>query len=324
MAGGSLATWPATIRAQDRLFRLAILSHFEPIDPATGERERYWTVFFDEMRRLGYDERLNLAVAWYSTQKEIDRAAEIAAAVAAQKPDAIFTPDARMAVILKTTARGIPVVAIMIDPVGSSITSSLSHPDGNVTGFTIDPGVQLIAKRLELFRQAVPAASRMAWLRPRRTVNLPVSKATRDAVEAAGIELVEAILEAPIDAAAYHRAFAAMAATGVDSLWVASTGESLEHRKLIAELALAARLPSMVGWRDNVEAGGLMSYGNDVDHTMRGSAGYVVRILKGAAPAALPIQQPNKFELAINLKTAKALGLDLPQALLLQADVVIE
>ena len=200
-------------------------------------------------------------------------------------------------------------MAITVDPVGSGVASSLARPGGNVTGFSIDAGLELIGKRFEYFRQAVPMASRTAWLTPRRSMDLPIGKVTREAFRIAGMTLVDTVLEAPIDAAAYRRAFAAMVRDSVDSIWAATVGENLEHRQLIAELCLSAKLPAFFGWRENVEAGGLISYGNDVTDTFRGSATYVDRVLKGAKPAEIPFQQPTKFELVINLKTAKVVGL---------------
>jgi putative ABC transport system substrate-binding protein len=325
-ASAATVVWPVAMRAraQGRTYRLAILTHFEPVDRATGKRERYWMAFFDELRRLGYHESLNLAVAWHSSQVDAGRAADLARTIAGSRPDAIFTPDARMASVLKTAAAAIPVVAITVDPVGSGVAASLARPGGNVTGFSIDAGLEMIGKRLDLFRQAVPKASRIAWLTPRRTIDLPIGRTTREMMGKGGLTLIDVVLEAPVDATEVRRAFATMVGQGVDSVWAATVGEHLEHRRLIADLAVAAKLPGMFGWRENVEAGGLMSYGNDVADTFRRSAGYVDRVLKGADPAELPFQQPTKFELVINLKTAAALGLTLPPLLLAGADEVIE
>jgi putative ABC transport system substrate-binding protein len=323
---GSAAAWPFEARAQQpvKTHLLAILTHMDAVDRTTGKQPRYWTAFFNQLRGLGYEEGGNLAVTWHSSQVDAERAAELVRRVAERKPDLIFTPDARIAMFLKTMAAAIPAVAITVDPVGSGVAASLARPGGNVTGFTVDAGVELVSKRLELFRQAVPTASRMAWLTPRRTMDLPISKIIREAVHVAGMTLFDAVLEAPIDEAAYRRAFAAMTFDRIDSLWVAVAGEHLEHRRLIAELAAGSKLPSMFPWRENVDAGGLMSYGNDVTETFRRCATYVDRVLKGAKPAELPIQQPTKFELIINLKTARVLGLIISPAFLALADEVIE
>lgn len=326
LIGGAAAASAFSARAQQpvKTYHLAILTHFDSVDPTTGKQERYWTAFFDELRRLGYEEGRNLSVSWYSSQVDAGRATALVQSVVERRPDTIFTPDARMGIVLKTVAAAIPVVAITVDPVGSGVAASLARPGGNVTGFSIDAGLGLIGKRIDLFRQAVPTVSRMAWLTPRRTMDLPIGKVTREGMRIAGMTLIDAVLEAPIDEAAYRRAFEAMTRDRVDSLWAATVGENLEHRRLIAGLSTGAKLPSMFGWRENVEAGGLMSYGNDVVDTFRRSATYVDRVLRGAKPAELPFQQPTKFELVINLGTAKVLGLTIPLALLAGADEVIE
>ena len=323
---GATATRPFAASAQQpaKTYHLVILTHIDAVDRKTGKEERYWAAFFNELRRLGYERGRNLLVTWRSSQIDADRAAELVRGVAEQKPDVIFTADARMAIFLKTMEAAIPAVAITVDPVGSGVAASLARPGGNVTGFSVDAGLGNISKRLEFFRQVVPAASRMAWLTPRRTMELPIGTVTRETVRMAGMTLVDIVLEAPIDAAAFHRAFEAMSLDRVDSVWAATVGEFLEHRRLIAELAAGSKLPTMFGWRENVEAGGLMSYGNDVADTFRLSATYVDRVLKGDKPAELPFQQPTKFELAINLKTARDLGLTVPPIILARADEVIE
>jgi putative ABC transport system substrate-binding protein len=322
---GGIAVVLRGARAQpsDKVRRLTILTQMEPVDRATGKQQRYWTAFFEELRRLGHEEGRNVAVTWHSSQGDAGRAVELARSVAESRPDAIFTPDARMAMVLKTAAAAIPTVAVTFDPVASGVAASLARPGGNVTGVSIDAGMEIVGKRLEFFRQAVPMMSRLAWLAPRRIVDTAVASATREAARTAGLTLVQVVVEAPVDAAAFRHAFASMAGSGVHAVSVAAA-ESLNHRWLIAELALGARLPTMSAWRENVEAGGLMSYGNDVVDTFRRSADYIDRILRGANPAELPFQQTSRFELVINLKTARTLGLDIPEALLVRADEVIQ
>jgi putative ABC transport system substrate-binding protein len=318
--------WSRAVRAQQagKVYRLAILTQAEPIDQSTGKRDRAWTAFFDELRRLGNEEGRNLVVMVHSSEGDAQRAGEVARQIVELQPDVIFSPDVRMAGHLKVATPTIPVVAITLDPVGTGLAISLARPGSNVTGFTIDAGLEIFGKRFEILKQAVPTASRTGWLVPRRVIDFPFSHAIRVAARSAGITLVDAVLEAPVDVAAYRRAFDAMARDGVDALWVGASLENLAHRRLIAELAVEAKLPGMFAYRENVEAGGLMSFGNDAADTFRRSAAYVDRILKGANPADLPFQQPTQFELVINLKTAKALGLEFPPALLAQADEVIE
>src|SRR5262249_917699 len=180
-----------------------------------------------------------------------------------------------------------------------------------------------IAKRLALFKEAVPAASRLAALMLRYFWESG-EEDFRQAARRAGIAILGAPLDSPVDEQAYRRAFAAIVRERADSILVSAQAENAVHRRLIAELAAAGRLPTVCSLRENVEAGGLMAYAFDSVDTWRRVAGYVDLILKGAKPGELPFQQPAKFELIINLKTAKALGLTIPPALLARADEVIE
>jgi putative ABC transport system substrate-binding protein len=313
----------ARAQPRDRPAHLAILTPFEEVDRATGKREAYWEAFFGELRRLNWDKDQNLRVTWHSSQVDPGRAADLARDVAALGPDVIFAADVRMAVVLKASAPRVSVVAILVDPLGTGIAANLARPGGNVTGFSVDAGVEIVGKRLEIFREIVPAATRIAWFTPRRTVDL-VGPSTRRFVAAAGMTLIDVVLEPPVNGASFRRAFESMANEGVDSVWVATTGEMLEHRRLIADLATTARLPTVFGWRANVEAGGLVSYGIDLAEYYRSAARYVDRILRGASPGDLPIQLATKFELVVNLRTARLLRLTVPPSILARADEVIE
>jgi putative ABC transport system substrate-binding protein len=327
LASATSMAWPMAARAQPagKTHRLAILTQTGRLDRASGKRLRIWTVFFDELRRLGYDEDRNLVVDWRLSSGDAARAAALAREVVAAKPDVVFSIDQRMAVALKAATATIPVVTTAIDPVATGLAASLARPGGNVTGFSVDAGLELFGKRVELLRQAAPGASRVALLFPRRVLELPNwHRAHHETARRAGFTIVDAILEHPVDEAEYRRVFAAMAQDGVDSLSVGSSLENLVHRRLIADLATAARLPAVYVYREHVEAGGLMAYGVDLADILRRAAGYVDRILRGANPAEMPFQQPAKFELVINLGAAKAIGVTIPQALLARADEVIE
>ena len=325
LLGATSVTWPPVARAQPagKTHHLAILAPVELVDRATGKRERVWTAFFDELRRRGYDEGRNLMVAWRSSVGDAKHVAELAREVAALKPDVVFTPDLFMAGALKAATTTIPVVTVTFDPVGRGLAASLSRPGGNITGFSVEAGMEVVAKRIALLKEAVPGASRMAWL-VSRTLDSPAGRQARDTVQIAGVTSTVVTLERPTDEAEYRRAFAAAARERLDALVIGARLESLAHRRLLASLAAEARLPTMYAFRENVEAGGLLSYGPDLDHLFRGSADYVDRILKGADPAEMPFQQPTQFELFINLRTAKALGLTIPLSLLAGADEVIE
>jgi len=324
--GGAGVAWPLPTRAQHsgKVYRLAILVQAEPIDRATGTRHRFWTAYFEELRRLGYTEGRNLSVEWHPSAGDAKHVTELARHVAGRKPDAIFTPDQRMTGALKAAKTTIPIVAILSDPVSFGFATSLARPGGNITGFSVDAGPEIGRKRLAWLKEAVPTASRLAWLTPRRHWESRFRDAVREAAEASGMTMVGAVLEEPVKETEYRRVFKAMARDRVDSLSVSPVLEHMVHRRLIAELAAELRLPAICAFRENAEAGGLMAYAVDLVHMFRGAAGYIDRILKGADPGALPIQQPSKFELVINLKTAKALGITLPESALSRADEVIE
>jgi putative ABC transport system substrate-binding protein len=300
-----------------------ILAPAALVDTATGKRDRVWMAFFDELRRLGYEEGRNLTVAWHSSEGDAQRVATLARDVVGLRPDVIYAPDGRMAAALKAATASIPIVTVTSEPVALGLAASLARPGSNVTGFSVDAGSEILGKRLELLKEAVPSASRTAWLVPRRFVSR-FTGVFQEAARIADLTVVDAVLEAPVAETEYRRVFATMARDGVDSLYVSAALENLAHRRLIAELAIEAKLPSMCLYPENVEAGGLMSYGTDIADLYRHSAGYVDRIFRGSNPADMPFQQASRFELVINLQTAKALGLSLPAQLLARADQVIE
>jgi putative ABC transport system substrate-binding protein len=193
-----------------------------------------------------------------------------------------------------------------------------------MTGFSTAASREIVGKRIALLKEAVPTASKTAWLVPRRGWVGTWRALLDETAQATRHTMIEAVLEEPVDDASYRRAFDIMTRERADSIYVTPALENLQHRRLIAALAAEARLPAVYSNRENVEAGGLMAYGVDLADLFRRSAGYVDRILKGADPAAMPFQQPTRFELVLNLKTARALGLEISPSLLGRADEVIE
>jgi len=308
-----------------KVHRVALLTQAEPVDAATGKRHRFWAAFFDELRRLGYDEASNLTVEWRSSAGDAKHRSELAGQIARLKPDAIFTPDFAMTLALKAAAVTIPTVAVVVYPVELGLAVSLARPGGNFTGFSIEASAGLMLKRIALLKEAFPTASRMAWLAASRSwENTTVLRTIREAAEVAAITIIPAGVDAPADEVAYRRAFAAISRDRADCLHVAANAENYVHRYLIAGFASETRLPAICGFRENAEAGALMAYAADLDDIFRRAGGYVDQILKGANPAEMPFQQPTKFELVINVRTAKALGLTVPESILLQADTIIE
>jgi putative ABC transport system substrate-binding protein len=292
-------------------------------DPANNPHVR--EAFLQGLRDLGYVEGRNLVMEYRSTEGKLERLPALAAELVALKVDVIVGPATAHALAAKQATKTIPIVfPAAADAVTSGLVTSLARPGGNVTGLSF-LGPELIGKRLEQLKQAVPGVSRVAVLwQPgalgERT-DKDILKQAEVAARALGVrpQFVEA--RGPDD---FDRAFSDMTNAGVGALTVWSTPMFFSERRRLVDLAAKNRLPAVHPWREFVDAGGLMSYGPDLADMFRRAATYVDRILKGAKPGDLPVEQPTKFELVINLKTAKALGLTIPQSLLARADQVID
>jgi putative tryptophan/tyrosine transport system substrate-binding protein len=253
---------------------------------------------------------------------EDDRLPKFAAELVVLKVDLIVTGGSNAALAAKRATSTIPIVtASGSDRVGVGFVARLRQPGGNVTGMT-SINSELAGKRLELLRNVAPRASRIAVLWDKRD---PGSRLGADGTDAAAKTAGLTIHSVPVDRlAGLDAAFATVVRDRAGAVIIVSTARLFSYRKRIAELALKHRLPTVVGSHEYVEAGGLASYGTDFPNLFRRAAVYADKILKGAKPADLPVEQPTKFELVINLKTAKALGLTIPQSLLLRADEVIQ
>jgi putative ABC transport system substrate-binding protein len=272
------------------------------------------------LRALGYVEGQNLVLERRSAEGRFERFGEIVAELVSRKVDVIVTVSS-MANEVKRVTNTVPIVmATSVDPVGGGIVASLARPGGNITGLTTNPGPEFGAKQLQLLKEALPDASRVAFLGLANDWESHEGKAVRAAARTLGVTLVHAE-HTPIH---YADAFALITRDRPDALFVTRNSANYANRQLIADFAVERRMPGMYPYREFVAAGGLMSYGVSVPDLFRRAAGYVDKILKGAKPADLPVEQPTKFELVINLKTAKALRLTIPPALLARADEVIE
>jgi ABC-type uncharacterized transport system substrate-binding protein len=275
----------------------------------------------DELRDLGYIEGQNLGIVYRWADGRPERLPELAAALVASPVDVIVAIGASVWAAKEQT-RTVPIViAFSGDPVGTGMVSSLARPEANLTGVSLMSS-DLAAKRLELLTQTVPRIARLAVLyTPAERAAAPELQATEAAARTLGVTLHPLEGRQPED---LERLFAEAARGRADALIVFAHAFAFQHRRRVLELAAQHRLPTMYGWREFVDAGGLMAYGPNVQAMVRRAAHYVDRILKGAKPGDLPIEQPTKFELVINLKTAKALGLTIPQSVLLRADEVIK
>jgi putative ABC transport system substrate-binding protein len=281
--------------------------------------------FRQGLRDLGYVEGRNVVIEYRDAAGKYERLPALAAELVALKVDVIVVTNTPAALAAKQATRTIPIVLAWVgDAVGSGLVTSLAWPGGNVTGLSVLLP-ELVGKRLELLTQAVPGVSRVAVLwQPgvlgERT-DKDMLKEAEVAARALGVrpQLVEA--RGPED---FDRAFSDMTRARADAVIVQATNVFFIERRRLVDLAAKNRLPTMYIAREFVDAGGLMSYGPNVADLFRRAATYVDKILKGAKPGDLPVEQPTKFELVINLKTAKALGLTIPQSLLLRADEIIQ
>jgi putative ABC transport system substrate-binding protein len=298
-----------------RIYRLGFLCTTSGPPPG-------YEAFEAALTGLGYRERQNLVIERRYAALDLDRLAELAADLVRANVDVIVTQSTPAALAAKRATNKIPIVmATSGDAVGSGVVESLSRPGGNVTGTTF-LATELTGKRLALLRELIPDARRVAYLGNNRIV--PEQLAFRELQRVASAFGIDAMfVSAPISEA-FEQAFATIATARVDAVLPSDAAVNVEARSQIVELAARHRLPTAYGRREFVDAGGLMSYGTSLPDLYRHAAVYVDKILKGANPADLPVQQPTKFELVINRKTARVLGLTVPRSLLARADEVIQ
>jgi putative tryptophan/tyrosine transport system substrate-binding protein len=317
---GGAAAWPLAARAQrgERMRRIGVLLSTREGDP---QRRAQLAAFAQRLMELGWVDSHNarLDVRW--TAGSIDAARKYAAELVALAPDVIITDTSFNVAAVQQATRTVPIVfGGVIDPVGAGLVDSLARPGGNTTGFTAFE-YAIAAKWLELLKEVAPRVTRAVVLRD-PTIAAGIGQfAAIQATAPFGIELSAVGLH---DAGAIEPAVAAFARGANGGLVMTASPFGGNHPDVITTLAARYKLPAVYPWRYFVNAGGLMSYGSDLASQFRSAAQYVDRILKGEKPSDLPVQAPTKYELVINLKTAKALGLDVPPTLLARADEVIE
>jgi len=289
---------------------------------ASGASTALVEEFRRSLRELGYTEGGNLSIQYRFAENNPNRLREFAAELVRAKPDVIVSIASTAAVAAHKKTKTIPIVMINVgDPIGLGLVASLSRPSGNVTG-TASYGPELLGKNLEVLKELVPWMKHVAvfWtpanpLHARGLRDLEVPARALD-VQVHGVKIA-----GPDD---FENGFRSAVTEHAAAVWVFGDPLFVAHRPRLAALAVNVRLPTMFNNRQHVEAGGLTSYGPDAAELYRRGATYVAKILKGAKPADLPVEQPTKFELVINLKTAKALGLTIPQSLLVRADEIIQ
>jgi putative tryptophan/tyrosine transport system substrate-binding protein len=317
---GGAAAWALTARAQqaEHVRRVGVLFGLAEDDRAAKARI---AAFRQGMQELGWSEgrNLHLDIRWFHSERIESRAAELVGAM----PEVLLATNSPSVAALRHATSAIPIVFVGIgDPVGQSFVESLSRPGGNITGFT---GLEfsLGEKWVGFLKELAPGVTRIAFLfHPEMGPYYPLwLKSVEAAAATVGVETAAAPVRAPAD---IERTIRAIAAQPNGGLVVQPDSYTIANRRLIIELAAQHRLPAVYTYRDETAEGGLVSYGPDVPDLYRRCAAYVDRILKGERPADLPVQQPLKYELVVNLKTAKALGLTVPDSLLARADEVIE
>ena len=315
---GGTAAWPLTARAQQsaNVPRIGFLR----LGPTSSHASRV-KALQTGLRELGYVDGKNIAIEfrWAET---VEQLSELAAALVRTNVDIIFATSSTEVGIVQKLTKTIPIVfATHADPIGVGHVASLAHPGGNITGLSMLM-TEMAAKALELLKEVVPHAMRFGvFFTPTAPSHVPMLQAS----EAVGAKLRVALHKVSVQSVDdFDAAFATMARERVDGVLVHGASLTGTHTALLAELTLKHRLPTMFTIRDNVEAGGLMSYSPDLLDLTRRGATYIDKILKGAKPADLPVEQATKFELVVNNKTAKAIGLTIPESFLLRADEVIE
>jgi len=326
VTGGLLAA-PVVAEAREpgKVYRVGLIAATTPVSEMAGPEpvQPLVRAFVQGLRTLGYVEGQNLILERRSAEGQYERFGDIVAELVRLKVDVIVTLAHPAALAAKAVTTTVPIVmAVSVDPVGNGLVRSLAYPGGNITGLTIYVGPEIEAKRLELLREMLPGVSRVAYLGSKedKDWDSPWGKSVRTAAQGLGVTLVLA----EFTPGHYTDAFTLISRARAGGLFVAASPATYNDRALIVDFAARTRLPSIYANRESVEAGGLMSYGASNRDNFRRAATYVDKILKGAKPADLPIEQPTKFELVINLKTARALGLTIPPSVLGRADELIQ
>ena len=320
LLGGAAAAWPLAARAQqgERMRRVGV---FMPGVADDSEFQARNAAFLQGLGELGWTVGRNLRIDYRWGAGDVERYRAIAAELVALTPDVVLATGSTTVSALQKASRTVPIVfANVTDPVGGSLVASLVRPGGNATGFT-STEFSFSGKWLELLKEVAPRVRRAAVMRAAVASQIGMFGGIQSAASLLGIELRPIDLG---DAGEIERVVTAFASEPNGGLVVVSGALAFLHRDLIVTLAARHRLPAVYPYRTHVAGGGLISYGIDSIDQYRRAAGYVDRILKGEKPADLPVQAPEKFELVINLKTAKALGLEVPSSLLARADEVIE
>jgi putative tryptophan/tyrosine transport system substrate-binding protein len=320
LLGSAATAWPLAARAQQPTGtrRIGVLMNFRSDDP---EGKARFAAFMQVLQKLGWNEGENVRTDVRWAEDDMERSRKYSEELVGLNPDVILASASQSVTALQRITRSVPIVfANVLDPVGAGYVNSLARPGGNITGFTVSE-YNIAGKWLELLKQIAPRVTRIAVIRDPALANGIGQFA---AIQTAASSAVELSVIDPRDLGELKRALDTFAREPNGGLIVTGSTSAAAHHELINSLALGHQLPAIHAFRYGVLSGGLASYGPNTIDIYRRAATYVDRILKGAKPSDLPVQAPNKYELVINLKTAKTLGLEIPPSLLATADEVIE
>lgn len=320
----SFALAPTPGRAQQSLKkkRVALISPARPIEGL--KNQPYFRALLDELGHRGFVDGENLVVDLYSGRGQTGGYAELARAVVETIPDAIFTSGYPMTAGLKSATRTIPIVVTIDDPVAEGLASSLARPGTNITGVTVDAGLELYGKRLALLVEVRPRVPTVAYLSSHQNWNRPTGDALRQAAQQAKIALTHVDLGNSFNEATYSAAFNWMQNAQIGALLVSDEADHNGNVKTLTQLAASARIPTMYPFRDLAVGGGLMAYYIDLLDAFRYAGGQLAEILRGTSAAEIPFYEPTKFQLIVNTKAAQQIGLEIPPSVLARADEVIE
>jgi putative tryptophan/tyrosine transport system substrate-binding protein len=325
---GSVATlaMPLATGAQTatKMKRLAMVHPSEKIANMTTNGGASFRAFFEELSRLGYTQDRNLLVERFTGEGRQDQYAALARRVVDTAPDAILSMHARLALALKSLTSTIPIVAVNSDPVALGLVTNLARPGGNITGVSVDAGLEIWGKRLDVLAEATGKLTKPHFLTTPQQWDGPTGIIIREAAHRVGIPLVATLLSGDIDRSNYARAFETLREEGADTLVVSEVSENLSNRRTIVELATQYLLPAIYPYREFVDEGGLLAYSIDLVDTFRRLANQVASIFSGTSPGDIPFFQQTRFQLVTNVKAAQAIGLAMPPSLLARADEVIE
>lgn len=315
---------PVPLRAANPGKRLALFSPTEPTQLMNeGSENRYYRALFGALRRLGFVDGETVAIERWGRENVSTDVAALADDVVRSRPDAVYVIGPG-ALLFKKLTSTIPIVTLTGDPIAQGLVQNLGRPGGNITGVSVDAGPAIHGKRIALLRELYPAMSRLAWLVPRPQWEGPQGLATRSFCESLGLPLTPLLLQFPSGEAGYRNAVAEARNAQADAIMIADNPDAMTNRKLIVELVRAANLAAVYPLPEFVQAGGLMAYSFDlVELNIRAASG-IAAVLRGMPPGEIPFYQASKFELSINLGTAKAQGIEVPPTLLASAEVLVE